>query len=369
MPANIDNRPLLEAMFQDGVIRMERGSILDLQPALPISGDVRDRIEGMLLGVAIGDALGATSESMLPAVRRKHFGEIREYLPNRYAAMKCVGLPTDDSQLTFWTVEQVLADGGLVPEHLANRFAQDRIFGIGRTVTEFLRRYKEAGFPWREAGVNSAGNGALMRISPIILPHLRSPSPALWADAAIAGMITHNDAASNATCVAFVRILWDAFCITETPPRGWWLDAYGQSAMQLEGDTRYRSRDSAIPFDYEGPLWRFTKHVVEEALSSDVSVHDACNRWYSGAYLLETVPSVLYILEKHAADPEEAIIRAVNDTRDNDTIASIVGAALGALHGNAAWPRRWVDGLLGRTGEKDDGRVFQLIEESLKYSP
>ena len=92
-----------------------------------------------------------------------------------------------------------------------------------------------------------------------------------------------------------------------------------------------------------------------------MSIVSACNWWASGAYLLETVPSVLYILARHAADPEEAIIRAVNDTKDNDTIAAIVGAAVGALHGIDAIPSRWRDGLIGRTGESDDGRIYELI--------
>ena len=46
--------------------------------------------------------------------------------------------------------------------------------------------------------------------------------------------------------------------------------------------------------------------------------------------VMETIPSVLYILARHGNDPEEAIVRAVNDTRDNDTVAAIVGAAVGA---------------------------------------
>ena len=47
---------------------------------------------------------------------------------------------------------------------------------------------------------------------------------------------------------------------------------------------------------------------------------------------------------------------------DNDTIAAIVGAAVGALHGEAALPKRWRDNLLGRTMEADDGRVFDLLD-------
>ena len=64
----------------------------------------------------------------------------------------------------------------------------------------------------------------------------------------------------------------------------------------------------------------------------------------------------------HSSDPEEAIVRAVNDTKDNDTIGAIVGAAVGALHGESALPRRWVDGLLGRTvADVDDRKLFGLI--------
>ena len=70
---------------------------------------------------------------------------------------------------------------------------------------------------------------------------------------------------------------------------------------------------------------------------------------------------MLYILERHGHDPEEAIVRAVNDTKDNDTIAAIVGAAVGALHGLSRLPERWVRGLVGRTAEGDDGEVFRLV--------
>jgi ADP-ribosylglycohydrolase len=87
--------------------------------------------------------------------------------------------------------------------------------------------------------------------------------------------------------------------------------------------------------------------------------------WSSGSYLLETVPSALLTLMRHADDPEEAIIRAVNDTRDNDTIASIVGAAIGALHGGNALPARWRDGLTGRIRSSDDGSVPRLIQAAV----
>ena len=38
----------------------------------------------MMLGLAIGDALGITTEGMIPHDRHNRYGEIRDYLPNRY---------------------------------------------------------------------------------------------------------------------------------------------------------------------------------------------------------------------------------------------------------------------------------------------
>ena len=117
---------------------------------------------------------------------------------------------------------------------------------------------------------------------------------------------------------------------------------------------------------FRGTLCDRVEQNVFSAISSGASVEHAAGAWFSGAYLLETVPCVLLILARHADSPEEAIVRAVNDTWDNDTTAAIVGAAVGALHGAPALPTRWLDGLLGRTREEDDGRVQWLVERAVK---
>lgn len=359
-----DNRPLLAELFEHDRIALNRSALFDAEPDRDRrrSRELWNRIEGMLLGLMIGDALGNTSESMLPSERRRHFAEIRDYLPNRHAEGRRVGLPSDDSQLAMWTLESLLEGDGLDPEQLADTFVGRRIFGIGNTVTEFLFRYRDERLPWYEAGVASAGNGALMRIAPVLVPHAGAPDTRLWADAAIAAMLTHNDRASTGSCVAFVDILSRLLLLTEAPAPEWWIDSFVAALSQLEGETQYRS--NMTHDHYEGPLWRFVDTSVRSALVAKASVVDACDSWHSGAYLLETVPSVLYILARHGDDAEEAIVRAVNDTWDNDSIGAIVGAAVGALHGSAALPTRWIDGLLGRTQESDDGRAFDLIEQS-----
>ena len=363
-----DNETMLGTLFDQGAIALIRGQLFDKPPDPVIGRTVFDRVEGMLLGIAIGDSLGNTTEGMTPETRENEYGTIIDYLPGRYGS----GVPSDDTQLTFWSLEQMLHDGRIAPELIADRFTKDQIFGIGQSVSEFLLN-RSLGIAWQHCGARSAGNGALMRIAPIILPHLRSATPDLWVDTALLSMVTHNDSASISSSLAFVNILWNLLGMKDAPPPEWWVETYIDTTRDLEIYDEYRPRGGSF-LEFQGPLWQFVQDHVTSAFGQGLSVRDACNSWYSGAYLLETVPSVLYILMTHGDDPEQAITAAVNETKDNDTIAAIVGAAIvgaaivgaavGALHGKSAFPERWLTGLLGRTKASDDGYVFELINRS-----
>ncbi len=360
----IDNTALFRQLLSQGKIAIQPAPCPDQSPPTLPPGLDFEHIEGMLLGLAIGDALGNTTESQNPSQRLAGYGEIRDYLPNQFANGQCLGVPSDDTQMSFWTLEQLIADNGLVPDHLAARFCQQPIFGIGHNVKDFIHAYKDLGTPWQEAGQPSAGNGALMRIAPVLVPHLRRPSPALWADTVLAGMVTHNDRASNACCAAFIHLLWQVLCLSQPPQPAWWLETFLAVERPLEGETAYIPRVHGS--NYVGSLAEFTRLQVSRALERHIPVVKACNSWYSGAYLLETVPSLLYILCTCAHDPEEAILQAVNNTRDNDTVAAMVGAAVGALHGKKGLPPRWLAGLTGRLGVSDDGKVCALIDQAKK---
>jgi ADP-ribosyl-[dinitrogen reductase] hydrolase len=356
------NRDLLDSLFENRKINLRRGGLFDTAPEpMPKDFDF-GKVEGMMLGLAIGDALGNTSEGMPPSDRGYHYGEIRDYLPNRHAGGKAVGLPSDDTQLAFWTLEQMIEDKGFNPEHVARRFCRDRVFGIGRSVAEFIRNFN-SGKPGYDCGPKSAGNGALMRIAPMVIPHLKTATPDLWVDTALCAMLTHNDSGSTASCISFVSMLWQLLKMDTPPDPEWWLETYIAVARELEVGEEYTPRGGAF-MDYRGPIWKFAQEKVVAAYRKNLSVVEACNSWNSGAYLLETVPSVIYILMKHGQNMEEAIVSAVNDTNDNDTIAAIVGAAVGALHGRSAIPERWLKNLLGRTSYTDDGRVFELLRKA-----
>ncbi len=357
----MSNADTLDALFDQGAIALRRSPLFDEAPGpLPSTFDF-DRIEGMMLGLAIGDALGRPTEGRVPARRRQTHGEVCDYVAGRRAPGG-VGLPSDDTQMAFWTLECLNRDRGFVPEHVARRFCAGSIFGMGQTVSLFRRNFK-AGEPWTRCGPASAGNGALMRIAPMLIPHLRSGTEALWVDAALSAMMTHNDSSSIASCLAFVHLLRQVLEMDQPPEPRWWIQTWIDLTRPLEIHRGYRPRGGQFE-GFEGALWEFVEARVLPACDDGQPAVQWCDAWYSGAYLLETVPSVLLLLARHGHDPEEAIVRAVNDTKDNDTVGAIVGAAVGALHGRRALPARWIEGLSGRTTRDDDGRVFELIAEA-----
>ena len=103
-----------------------------------------------------------------------------------------------------------------------------------REVAHATGIFFQAGSPWFEAGPKSAGNGALMRIAPMVIPHLRTATSDLWVDTALSAMITHNDSGSIAACLSFINMLWHLLKIDIIPEPYWWLESYVKVARDLE---------------------------------------------------------------------------------------------------------------------------------------
>jgi ADP-ribosyl-[dinitrogen reductase] hydrolase len=157
-----------------GGIACEGGSLDVASPlATPIDPD---RVEGMLLGLAVGNALGLPTEGRKPHDRSARFGEIRDYLPES-AGSAGRGIPNVDTQMTFLTVEQILSDGCFDPANVVARFCSTPLVATGGTLDQFVSRACHEGRAWHKAGLPSAGNGALMRIAPVMLPTSGSLRP------------------------------------------------------------------------------------------------------------------------------------------------------------------------------------------------
>jgi hypothetical protein len=75
----MSNREVFERFVTGGSIRLKRSALFDCPPRAIPPGFDWDKVEGMMLGPAIGDSLGNASESYLPAERRRTFGTIRGF--------------------------------------------------------------------------------------------------------------------------------------------------------------------------------------------------------------------------------------------------------------------------------------------------
>lgn len=352
----------LIGLAEAGRLRVAPAALRSLEPVPERPAPAEDRVRGLLLGLAIGDALGNTTEGRLPHVRRAEHGEVRDYLPNRNANGEAVGIASDDTQLAFRLVQVLTEHGKVAPKALLDRFAETDVTGMGGTVHSALKAWRD-GRPWPEAGQPSAGNGALTRIAPVLLPHLTGGGTGLWRDTIVATAITHNDPMAIGTAVALVDVLFHLLHASGPPEASWILNRWSNTVRAFEPDIVYAPRGAAC---VQAPTWRAAQVDVRRAIEGGLPTLTALNRWQSGAYLLETVPCVLLLLARYADDPEEAVVRAVNDTKDNDSIAAIVGAAMGALYGASAWPDGWVEGLTGRLAPGgQDGEVQALIEQAV----
>ncbi|MDI9611114.1 MAG: ADP-ribosylglycohydrolase family protein, partial [Archaeoglobales archaeon] len=338
MPANLyeigkklekchDNFCIMNVLFDEELLPIERSELLYKDPP-PIECIRFKKLEGLLLGTAIGDALGVKFEGKPKQIFEKF--EIKGYHPSAHI--------TDDTQLTFWTLEVLLEHGWFNPRALAKRYLRERIRGIGHTVKSFIRNYKDLKVPWYLAGVKSAGNGALMKLSPVIIPHLVEQSKKLWSDAVVTTYLIYNDRLAISSAVAFTSIFWELMKINHPPEPEWWLEEYLKVGRELEGDKSNYSMRFGEYKGYRGPAWYFIEKVLTEALKEKWSLRKLDEKVGSGAYLLETIPMVLYSLMLYADKPFEALVESVSNSKDCDTIGAIVGSIIGALHGVKAFP-------------------------------
>jgi ADP-ribosylglycohydrolase len=206
----------------------------------------------------------------------------------------------------------------------------------------------------------------MVRIAPLILPHAVNGGVGLWSEVALATAVTHNDPMAIAANIAWVALLWRLLNadVPESPAE--WLETYTEVLRVLDHGQSYESRVSSGPLQHwRGSLSQLLDAEVRPAVQRATPTRDAAHRWHSGAFLLETVPTVLHIVSQLGHDPREAMLAAVNDTRDNDTIAALVGAAMGAAHGTSWIPTEWREPLLGRTRDDDDGAYFDLVERAI----
>jgi ADP-ribosyl-[dinitrogen reductase] hydrolase len=275
----------------------------------------RDRYVGCLVGLALGDALGAPLEFMSRQAIAASWGEVRDMLGGGWLNVE-PGEYTDDTQMTLAIADSIVLRGRVDPEDIARRFvawlrtAPKDIGNITRTAI----RYHEQRVPWDEVGPRvcremagrCAGNGSVMRCAPVGLFHARRPA-ALVRDSLITSNLTHAD-----------------------PKSAWSTVAVNLAIVELlQG--RHDGLIERVAAQIEEP------HVRETLLTAPKQPRKAIR---SGGYVLETLGAAFWALENHQTF-EDVVVAAVNLGDDADTVGAVAGALAGAREGAGALPERW----------------------------
>lgn len=304
------------------------------------SGAELDRAAGALLGLATGDALGAPYEFSVPgpgAAIELHAGGPWE-----------LGEWTDDTAQAIGIAE-VAADGRLDPASDLDRVGQrfldwyaDGPKDVGISTAAVLRAADGDPARLRQAAAayfdrhprGAAGNGSLMRTSPVALAHLGDDAGLAAAATAVSGL-THGDPLAAEACV-----LW---CVAvDRAVRYRRLDGVHDGLGLLPSDRAAWWADRLAEAEARDP------HAFGEGNGFVVTALQAAH-----AVITRTpVPA-----DRPALHLQHALEEAVRIGHDTDTVAAIAGQVLGARWGASAIPWAWRRHLHGWPGLATDDLV------------
>nr|WP_223247678.1 ADP-ribosyl-[dinitrogen reductase] hydrolase [Sulfuriferula multivorans] len=277
--------------------------------------EVHERALGAYLGFAVGDALGATVEFMMPAEIQHTYGIHRDLIGGGWLKLK-PGQITDDTQMSLALAQSIIDSGGWNATAAADAFVawlKTRPVDVGNTCRRGIQRYMADGTLAGQPNEGDGGNGACMRNLPLALATLHD-GDAFTRATREQCHITHHHPLSDAATLALGRM-------TQALIHGGGIKGCRAEASRLTG---------------EFPVFRF----------------DPYPRHASG-YIVDTVQTVLHHFFRTDSF-ESCVTEVVNCGEDADTNGALAGMLAGAAYGVSGIPGYWL--------KKLDKEVRQRIE-------
>ncbi|MDF2534183.1 MAG: hypothetical protein K0R18_340 [Bacillales bacterium] len=270
---------------------------------------MEDKIKGGLMGLAVGDALGATTEFMSEEEIIKEHGIVDEMIGGGWMNV-APGETTDDTAMTLAVACGILENPMQPIEAIGKYFKQWAATGpkdIGVTTQLVLSKKPTTEVEWLKASKashdflkKSAGNGSLMRCLPVALFYKYSTDVA---DISIAqSEMTHYDHLASEACDIYNQIAFEVL-------NG--ADLKEIIIKKIKG-TRYELCETRNPNVLpDGFVVNTFKWVLRTLLTTDTY--------------------------------KDAVLMLVNLGEDADTTAAIAGGLAGLHYGYDAIPKEWVD--------------------------
>jgi ADP-ribosylglycohydrolase len=298
-----------------------------------MESSLRDRRRGALLGLAVGDALGASVEFEMPGT----FEPVRGFRaggPHDLAA----GEWTDDTSMALALADSIHQAGWDLDDQAKRYLAwwtrgeysvHGRAFDIGNTTARALQRFRETGDA-RSSGDPSelaSGNGSIMRLAPVpitLAAHFAEQLELLAERCVESSLPTHRSPQCLSACVLLGVLLGG---LLAGLPR--------EQVLAPDWPPLRRARE----------LFPLHREIEEIARGSYRARRPPVIR--GDGYVVRTLEAALWAFHD-ASDFRTAVLRAVNLGEDADTTGAVCGQLAGACFGEVGIPAEWRTGLAGR---------------------
>jgi ADP-ribosylglycohydrolase len=294
---------------------------------------VTNRKRGTLLGLAIGDALGAAVEFKPPG----SFEPVTDFRSGGPHGLNA-GEWTDDTSMALALADSISQRGWDLDDH-AQRYVSwwrtgeysvnGRCFDIGITIRSSLSRFEQTqnGRTSGESSERSSGNGSIMRLAPVPIRFANlfpDQIKQLTQLAAESSLPTHASPQCLSACRYFSLIL----------------------AGLIQGCSRH----DVLSADWE-PLQELRRieplhpkiETIAQGSFRELSPPDI----QGSGYVVKSLEAALWAFQ-NAEDFSEAVLKAVNLGDDADTTGAVCGQLAGAHWGESGIPEHWLSELVKR---------------------
>lgn len=262
-----------------------------------------DRALGAYLGLAVGDALGATVEFMTRGEIKTKYGEHNKIIGGGWLKLK-PGQVTDDTAMSLALGRALIRSGGFDARIACEEFSawfRTHPVDIGNTCRRGISRYIHDGTTDKPYNDGDAGNGACMRNLPVALASLGAPEDfTRWTCGQC--HITHNHPLSDDATLAVGAIV--------------------QALLSGGGGKECRFHANAL--------------IAKHRTFSFTPYHSI-----SSPYIVDTIQTVLHFYFRTDSF-RSYLVEVVNQGGDADTTGAIAGMLAGATYGASQIPAEWL---------------------------
>ena len=289
-----------------------------------------DKIAGLMLGILLGDVLGAPFDNKRPdEIPPLDLNYLLDHPPKKY---------TDDTQMAISVFEEMVENGVIDQASLRDRFLRrfSSWRGYGGGMLEVIERWRGGESTGVAAsslynGSGSFGNGAAMRVAPICCFFGLDETAALYEQINRCALLTHTHPYGIAG--ALLQASMVLFALNDIPIEEW-ID-----------------RIFKLPVE---SAFKIKLGSVVQCFERKVTAHEAAKEIGNGSEAIEAVPAGLYAVLRHPESFIDAVLFAISMGGDTDTIGAMTGALSGAFLGIEKLPEEVLD----KIENEDEGLDF-----------